>query len=99
MKFPRTLRIFSLNKVHSFFSIYWITRDFVDTRTPIICTGFMHETDPPWRHGKGIQVRTKKHTMQIGLCKKVKVSDETVGILKAIGGREMDTPASEIGLW
>ena len=59
----------------------------------------MHETDPPWRHGKGIQIRTKQHTVQIGRCKKVKVSDETAGILKAIGGREMNTPASEIGLW
>lgn len=61
--------------------------------------GFMHETDPPWRHGKGIHFRAKKRTIQIGICKKLSISDETTGILKAVGGREMDTPASEIGLW
>lgn len=87
------------NVVHSLFFIYWITRDFVDLRTPIVCTGFMHETDAPWRHGKGIQLRTNKHTIQIGVCKRLKISDETAGVLNAIGGREMDTPASEIGLW
>jgi|688.fasta_scaffold834652_1 hypothetical protein len=88
-----------MNKVHGNGRIYWIIRDFVDLRTPLMCMGFMKETDYPWRHGKGVQIRTSKYTLQIGLCKRLKVTTETDGILQAIGGRDMDTPAREIGMW
>jgi hypothetical protein len=88
-----------MNKVHGNGRIYWIIRDFVDLRTPLMCMGFMKETDYPWRHGKGIQIRTSKYTLQIGLCKRLNVITETDGILQAIGGRDMDTPAREIGMW
>jgi len=88
-----------MNKVHGFGRIYWIIRDFVDLRTPLMCTGFMKETDYPWRHGKGVQIRTSKYTLQIGLCKRREVLTETDGILQAIGGRDLDTPAREIGMW
>ena len=88
-----------MNKVHGIGRIYWIIRDFVDLRTPLMCMGFMKETDYPWRHGKGVQIRTSKYTLQIGLCKRLKVVTETDGILQAIGGRDLDTPAREIGMW
>jgi hypothetical protein len=88
-----------MNKVHGAGRLYWIIRDFVDLRTPLMCMGFMKETDYPWRHGKGVQIRTSKYTLQIGLCKRLKVVTETDGILQAIGGRDMDTPAREIGMW
>ena len=88
-----------MKKVHGFGRIYWIIRDFVDLRTPLMCTGFMKETDYPWRHGKGVQIRTSKYTLQIGLCKRLKVVTETDGILQAIGGRYLDTPAREDGMW
>lgn len=89
----------SYNKVHGIGPLYWIIRDFANVNTPRMCMGIMRELDIPWRHGKGIQVRTKNRTLQIGLCKRIKITNETSGILQAIGGREMDTPASEIGLW
>ena len=88
-----------MNKVHGIGRIYWIIRDFVDLRTPLMCMGFMKETDYPWRHGKGVQIKTSKYTLQIGLCKRLKVVTETDGILQAIGGRDLDTPAREIGMW
>jgi len=64
-----------------------------------MCVGIMKELGQPWRHGKGVQLRTRKRTLQIGVCKRAKINDETDGILQAIGGREMDVPAQEIGLW
>ena len=88
-----------MNRVRGIGPLYWITRDFVDNRTPIICTGFMRETGAPWRQGKGLQIRTKKHTFQIGFCKRLNPSDETAGILGAVGGRMLDLEADEIGSW
>ena len=88
-----------MNRVRGIGPLYWIVRDFVDKRTPIICTGFMRETDAPWRHGKGLQFRTRKHTLQIGLCKRLPVSNETEGVLSAVGGRMLDLEADEIGDW
>ena len=61
--------------------------------------GFMHETGAPWRHGKGIQLRTRKHTLQMGFCKRLQHTDKTSGILSAVGGRMLDLEADEIGNW
>lgn len=88
-----------MNKVRGFGPFYWIIRDFADVRTPRICTGFMRETDAPWRSGKGCQFRTDKYTLQVGLCKKLPVKDETDGILNAVGGRMLDISVDEIGNW
>lgn len=59
----------------------------------------MRETDAPWRSGKGCQFRTNKYTLQVGLCKKLSVKDETEGILNAVGGRMLDISVDEIGNW
>lgn len=88
-----------MNRLHAVGRLYWVVRDFANTNTPLISMGIVRETDYPWRHGKGIQLRTRKHTVQVGLCKRVHMQDETDGVLQAIGGREMDTPAQEIGMW
>jgi hypothetical protein len=88
-----------MNTVHGIGPFYWIIRDFSNLNTPLMCVGVMKELGIPWRHGKGIQVRTRKHTLQFGLCKRAPITNETDGILQAIGGREMDVPAQEIGLW
>jgi hypothetical protein len=88
-----------MNRVHAIGRLYWIARDFANCNTPLMCKGIMRETDYPWRHGKGIQLRTRKYTLQIGYCRRVQMKDETDGVLQAIGGREMNTPAQEIGMW
>jgi hypothetical protein len=89
----------SYNEVHGIGPIYWIARDFANTNTPLMCIGIMKELGQPWRHGKGVQLRTRTRTLQIGVCKRANITDETDGILQAVGGREMDVPAQEIGLW
>ena len=88
-----------MNRVRGFGFIYWIVRDFADVRTPVICTGFMREVDTPWRHGKGLQLRTRKHTLQFGLCRKTKPQDDVEGVLSAVGGRMLDISVDEIGSW
>lgn len=88
-----------MNLVHGIGPFYWIIRDFANLNTPLMCIGVMKEIDAPWRHGKGIQLRTTKYTLQFGLCRRARITDEVDGILQAIGGREMDVPAQEIGLW
>lgn len=88
-----------MNKVKGFGPFYWIVRDFADVRTSRICTGFMREIDAPWRSGKGLQFRTNKYTLQVGVCRKLPISDETDGILNAVGGRMLDISVDEIGTW
>jgi hypothetical protein len=88
----------TLNTVQAVGRVYLIVRDYVPANTPLIATGFMKEINPPWRHGKGIQVRAFKYTLQIGLCKRQQLTDET-GVLAAIQGRFTDDTPSEIGNW
>lgn len=88
----------TLNTVQSVGSFYWITRDFVAPQSRIISSGFMHEIDSPWRHGKGIQIALFKKTLQVGFCKQHDY-DETSGVLAAVQGRFMDETAHEIGNW
>jgi hypothetical protein len=89
----------SMNLVQSVGSLYWITRNYVRKGTPIMSLGFMHELDKPWRTGKGVQIRFRKHSFQIGFCKKTTPKNEEEGILNAVGGRMLDTTAHEIGNW
>lgn len=88
----------TLNAVQSVGPVYWITRDIVPPHSRVISSGFMHELDAPWRHGKGVQIALFKRTFQIGLCKKHNY-DETSGVLAAVQGRFMDESAHEIGNW
>lgn len=88
----------TLNKVQAIGPVYWITRDYCVPSTPFICRGFMHEVDPPWRKGKGIQVRVGSRTFQVGLCRKHN-HDEVDGVLAAMDGRFLDLEPKEIGNW
>ena len=89
----------TMNAVQSVGSVYWICRDVIPTGTPFIAPGFMRQTSAPWRVGKGIQIRFKKHTFQIGLSRKGKqVSDDT-GLLYAVQGRYLDDKPKEIRDW
>ena len=88
----------TLNTVQSVGPIYWISRDYVPSNSRIISSGFMHELDAPWRHGKGVQIALFKRTFQVGLCKRHNY-DETSGVLAAVQGRFMDESAHEIGNW
>lgn len=88
-----------MNAVQSVGPVYWICRDAIPTGTPFIAPGFMRQTSAPWRVGKGIQIRFKKHTFQIGLSRKGKqVSDDT-GLLYAVQGRYLDDKPKEIRDW
>ena len=89
----------TMNVVQAVGPVYWICRDIVPTNTPLIAWGFMRQTSAPWRVGKGIQIRFKKHTFQIGLsCKGKQVSDDT-GLLYAVQGRYLDDKPKEIRDW
>lgn len=75
--------------------VYWITKNNVP-KTPFVSKGFMHETSEPWRRGTGVQFRVRKHSFQIGLCKKQNL-DETTGALSALQGRFLETSPQDIG--
>lgn len=79
--------------------VYWITRDNIVCKTPIITTGIMRELNEPWRIGKGIQFTHRTYSFQIGLCKKNKHKTTEEGILAAMGARYMDTNPKELGNW
>jgi hypothetical protein len=88
-----------MNAVQAVGPVYWICRDIVPPNTRLFAWGFMRQTSAPWRVGKGIQIRFKKHTFQIGLSRKGKqVSDDT-GLLYAVQGRYLDDKPKEIRDW
>jgi hypothetical protein len=88
----------TLNKVQAIGRVYWVIRDYVPDVTPRISRGFMHEIDPPWRHGKGLQIKAFGRTIQVGICRQHNF-DETSGILAAVQGRFLDTEPIDIGKW
>ena len=89
----------TLNKLQYLGPIYWITRDNTSLTSPFISIGFMRQTAPPWKIGKGLQFRYKNYSFQIGFCRKSTHNDETSGILGAIGGRYLDDDADTIRKW
>ena len=88
-----------MNAVQSVGPVYWICRDVIPTGTPFIAHGFMRQTSAPWRVGKGIQIRFKKHTFQIGLSRKSKQVSDDIGLLYAVQGRYLDDKPKEIRDW
>jgi hypothetical protein len=89
----------TLNRLQYIGPIYWITRDNTPKGTPLLSIGFMRQTSFPWKVGKGLQVSISRYSFQFGICKKSKHSDETEGILGALGGRYLDTSTSDIREW
>lgn len=88
----------TLNKVQSVGRLYWIVRDHCPNNGPWFGRAFMHEVDPPWRHGKGLQLKVFKRYIQVGICKKHQY-DEATGILAAVQGRFLDIEPIDIGKW
>jgi hypothetical protein len=89
----------TLNAVQAVGPVYWIYRDIVHPNTPLIAWGYMRQTSAPWRVGKGIQIKVRKHTFQIGLSRVgFKMSDEE-GLMSAVQGRYLKFKANEIGDW
>lgn len=89
----------TLNRLQYLGPVYWITRDNTPINTPILSFGFMRQTNFPWKIGKGLQIRIKNYSFQFGICKKSNYSNETDGILGALGGRYLDTETSDIREW
>lgn len=89
----------TLNKLQYLGPIYWITRDNTSLTAPFISIGFMRQIAPPWKIGKGVQVSYKNYSFQVGFCRKSTHTDETSGILGALGGRYLDDDADTIRKW
>ena len=89
----------TLNKLQYLGPIYWITRDNTSLKAPFISIGFMRQTSPPWKIGKGIQVKYKNYAFQLGFCRKSTHIDETSGMLGALGGRYLDDGVDTIRKW
>jgi hypothetical protein len=91
-----------MNRLRSIWFIYTILRDIGTPADPTISIGFMRQTGPPWKTGKGLQIRIKKYIFQIGICKsnkKVKAKGEETGLLYAMQGRLLEEEPSKIGNW
>lgn len=89
----------TLNTVQGIGPVYWISRDYTKPQGFFVWSGFMRETDSPWRMGRGIQITVYKRSFQIGLCKKMQYNDEQEAQLGVLGARFMDTKPKEIGNW
>lgn len=89
----------TLNRIQYVGPVYWVTRDNGSYKDPLITKAFMRHTAPPWKVGKGIQLRCGKYTFQFGLCRSTKLSTEEEGLLHALQGRFLDSDAKDIGNW
>jgi hypothetical protein len=89
----------TMNAVQSVGPVYWICRDVVPAGTPFIASGFMRQTSAPWRIGKGIQIKVRKHTFQIGISKVGSDMSDDDGLMTAIQGRFLKDKAKEIRDW
>lgn len=91
----------TMNRLQYVGPIYWITRDIGKTGDPVLSVGFMRQTSYPWKTGRGVQVRIKQYTFQIGICKahKNNVIDEETGLLHALGGRLLEDDVTTIRKW
>lgn len=87
----------TLNLVQGIGFVYWIVRD--THKGFSLSTGFMRETDFPWRTGRGIQIGIGKYVFQIGFCKRNKLNNEIIGLTHALKGRELNLKPTEIGEW
>lgn len=89
----------SMNVVQSVGRLYWVVRDHGKKGQPIISKGFMRMVDPPYKQGKGIQIRAGKYSFQVGLCHVVHFDSEEAAIYGVLDGRDLDDSPKEIGKW
>lgn len=91
-----------MNRLYSIGFTYVILRDIGTPADPILSIGFMRQTGPPWKTGKGVQIRVGKYILQVGLCKpnrELKKAEEEDGLLYAMQGRLLEDEPSRIGSW
>lgn len=88
-----------MNVVQAVGPVYWICRDIVPTNTPLIAWGFMRQTSAPWRVGKGIQIKVRNHTLQIGLSRVGSNMSDEDGLMTAVQGRYLKAKAKDIRDW
>lgn len=88
-----------MNRLYYIGPLYWILRDTGKPKDKIFAVGFMRQTAPPWKVGRGPQIRFGKYVLQVGVARNTKVESETSGLLSAMTGRFMDTKPSDIGDW
>lgn len=82
--------------------LYFIVRDTGKPKERVLSIGFMRQTGPPWKTGKGIQIRIGKYVTQVGVCRTnagLRNLQEADGLLYAMQGRLMEDPPSKIGSW
>lgn len=91
-----------MNRLRTLGIVYVIIRDIGKPKERIISIGFMRQTGPPWKTGKGIQIRIGKYVTQVGVCRTnagLRNLQEADGLLYAMQGRLMEDPPSKIGSW
>lgn len=89
----------TMNVVQAVGPVYWICRDIIPTNTPLLAWGFMRQTSAPWRVGKGIQIKVRNHTLQIGLSRVGSDMSDEDGLMTAVQGRYLKAKAKDIRDW
>lgn len=85
-----------MNSLYTMGPVYWITKR--DLRLIALGVGTMHQTNSPWRKGRGVYLVLFKKCFQIGLSTKQHLN-EIDGTLSAVQGRYLDVEPKEIGNW
>jgi hypothetical protein len=88
-----------MNRLYYIGPLYWITRDNAKKGDKVVGLGFMRQTAPPWKTGRGLHLRIGKYSFQIGLARNNKAADEEQGMLVAVNGRFLEMTPSDIGDW
>ena len=88
----------TLDMVQGIGPVYWLTRQ-TDVKRLGLQRSFMHETDYPWRSGRGIQCIVPYRTFQIGVCKASMYYTQEDGLLHSLVGRKLPQKPKEIGAW
>lgn len=88
-----------MNRLYYIGPLYWITRDNGRKGDKVLGWGFMRQTSPPWKIGRGIHIRIGKYSFQCGFARNNHAKDDTHGMLIALDGRFMDIKPGDIGDW
>lgn len=91
-----------MNRLYSISFVYAILRDIGKNGDPLVSIGFMRQTGPPWKTGKGVQIRVKKYVLQLGICrsnKKITREEHELGLLYAMQARLLEDKPNKIGNW
>jgi len=80
----------TMNVFQYFGPVYWVTRDNGKLGTKYVSFAKAWQLGPPWKAGRGIQIRVGTHTFQFGLCKNgVQTDDEFTGVMNILEGRDL----------